>query len=408
MRKLHILYLLNQFPVLSELFVLNEITGLIDLGHNVYIISINRPHEKKVHNNVKSYSLMNKTTYLESMPYSYKQILKAAIAALFTDRTLLIKEKFQLLKLCYDNDMDGLGVKLFLSCLAIIKIIKDKGINHIHCHFAYKNVQWAYLIHQVLKIPYTFTTHANDIFVNRPYQNIQKWAVHAKKVITISEFNKKYMSREFNIPSDKIEVVTCSKYLDTLEPVQEYTRSPFRIISVSRLVEKKGYPYLIQACKILKDRGIAFSCTIHGEGEERPLLEKLIQENRLEYDIRLGVALTHDEVITFMKTGSVFVLPCIRTDNNDMDGLPNVLLESMVMEIPTISTNISGIPELIEDGVNGIIVPQKDPLALAEAIIKVRDNPNFTERIRKKGKERVLQAFDVNKNVRKLVEIFER
>ena len=299
-------------------------------------------------------------------------------------------------------------MKWFLSCLAIIKLIKEQAIDHIHCHFAYENAKLAYLIHQAIQTPYTFTTHANDIFVDRPYKDIKTWADHAKRVITISEFNKHYLDKEFHIPVEKIAIIPYSLYLDQLAPVPEYTLSPFRIISVSRFVEKKGYPYLIQACKILKDKGIEFSCTIHGEGDERQTLEKLIKENCLEQAVTLGPALTHDEVIAFMKTGSVFALPCIRARDNDMDGLPNVLLEAMAMEIPVISTDITGIPELITDGETGVLVPQEDSIRLAEAIIKVKTHPNFAERIRKNGRERVLQEFDVKKNVRKLTAIFER
>ena len=404
MGKLHLLYLLDQFPVISQVFVLNEITGFIDLGYNVHIISMNTPHEEKIHNTVKKYHLLNKTTYFPRI-----KIVEKGVTALLANNTLTMKEKIQLLNLCHDKYYIGkFAIKWFLSCLAIINIISDKKIDHVHCHFAYENVKLAYIIHQVIKIPYTFTAHANDIFVDYPYKDITKWAEGAKKVITISEFNKNYMHNKFKIPLEKIEIIPCSKYFDTLAPVEDYTLSPLRIISVSRLVEKKGYPYLIKACKILKDRGIKFCCILHGEGDERQILEKLIKENGLEKEVTLGTALTHDEVIEFMKTGSVFVLPCIRAQNNDMDGLPNVLLESMAMEIPTISTDITGIPELIKDGENGIIVAQGDPAGLAEAIIKVKENPHFADRIRKKGRERVLQEFDVHKNVRQLAEIFEQ
>ena len=105
---------------------------------------------------------------------------------------------------------------------------------------------------------------------------------------------------------------------------------------------------------------------------------------------------------------SLFMVDIAYYLDNDMDGLPNVLLESMALEIPTISTDVTGIPELIQDGENGIIVPQKDALALAEAIITIQENPDFAERIRKNGRKRVLQEFDAHQNVRKLAEIFEQ
>jgi glycosyltransferase involved in cell wall biosynthesis len=349
---------------------------------------------------------MNSTTYLEHATSSRKQLFSKGLSVLFAGNTLTMKEKLKLFKLCYTHDSQGVGVKWFLNCITAIKIIQEKNIHHIHCHFASKNVHLAYLIHQTTQIPYTFTAHAYEIFPQSD-KRTAIWAQNAKKVIAPSKFNKQYMHDNLQIPLKNIEVVTCSKYLDKLQSVREYSLFPFHIISVSRLVEKKGYPYLIEACSILKKRGIEFSCTIQGEGDQRKILTNLIREQDLEKEVALGEALTHEELLAFIRTGSVFVLPCIRAGDGDLDVIPNVLMESMAMGIPTISTEISGIPELIEDGVNGVLVPTNDSLALAEAIIKVRNNPDFAEAIRKKGREKVEQDFDVRKNIEKLAAIFQ-
>lgn len=410
MRNHNLLYLLQTFPLLSEVFVLNEITGFLDLGWNVQIVSLDHSYEKLMHDNVIRYRLLERTMYLENLADSSKRILVVkGMCALLMNRTLSLKNRLRLLHCCYDKSAGkGLTLIWFLSCLPIIKLIQEHHIEHIHCHFAYQNVRLAYILHQMLPISYTFTMHAYDIFVEHPYRDLSNWAACAKKVITISEFNRQYLHTMFDLPLQNIEIVPCSKYFDPLTPVQNYTVAPLRIVSVSRLVEKKGYPYLIKACQILKDRGIVFSCTIHGEGPERETLENLIVTHGLQQDIHLGGALVHHDVIEFIKTGSVFVLPCIRARNNDMDGLPNVLLEAMALEIPTISTDISGIPELIEHGENGVIVPPENPLALAEAILTIHSHPDLAEKIRKNGRKRVLQEFDVQRNVGKLAALFER
>ena len=409
-----ILYLLNVFPKLSETFILNEITGLIDLGHDIKIIALHNLKEEKVHDKVKEYNLINKTKYLEfysdweekTNKYSKLKVFELGSWALFNSSRLSKEERFKLLDLLYESEPNNeVAFRKFLDCLDIIKIIKEKKIKHIHCHFADENVAIAYIINKVIGIPYTFTTHAYDIFIS-PDKDIKKWADNAKKVITISEYNKKYMYEKLRIPLEKIEIVTYSKYLNKLKPIKEYRNDPFRLISISRLIEKKGYPYLIKACKILKDKGISFSCDIQGEGKQKEELKELIKKNNLENDIKLGGVFTHEEVLEFMETGSVFVLPCIQAKNGDMDGIPNVLMESMAKEIPTISTKLVGIPELIENNVNGILVPQKNPETLAEAIIKIKNDNEFADRIRKKGRERVMEKFNVEKNVRKLLEVF--
>ena len=327
---------------------------------------------------------------------------------MFDDRLIKKEEKLKLLDLCYDKkEGREIALRRFLDILELISIVKERKIEHIHCHFAQENVEMAYLLKQIMGLPYTFTTHAFDIFVN-PDKKVEKWADNAKKVISVSKFNKDYMHEKLRIPLEKMEIVTYSKYVDKLKPVEKYIFSPFKIISVSRLAEKKGYPYLIEACKILKNKGIDFSCEIQGEGHLKEELRNLIKKNNLEEEIRLGRALTHEEVLDFIRSGSIFVLPCIVAKNNDMDGIPNVLMESMALEIPTISTHVTGISELIEDGVNGILVKQKNAEELAEAIMEIKNNRELAERIRKKGREKVMEKFNVEKNVHKLAEVFAR
>jgi len=402
-----ILYILNVFPTISETFIVNEITGLIDLGHEIEIISLNRPKQGIIHKRIKDYDLIRRTTYLkfDSNKYSRLEIFEKATHELFENGRLTTEQKNKLLDLCYQKKQGKeIALRRFLDCLNLIKIIKEKNIEHIHCHFAKENVLMAYAISRMIGIPYTFTTHAYDIFIN-PNKSLKIWAQHAKKVITISEFNKRYMNEQLGI-NLKIEIITYSKYLDKLKPVKEYSVCPFKIISVSRFVEKKGYPYLIEACKILKQRNIAFSCEIHGYGPEKKKLEQLIGKQGLHKDVSLKGELNHEEVIEFIKKGSVFVLPCIKASNNDMDGIPNVLMESMALEIPTIATDVTGIPELIDHETNGIMVPQNDSSALADAIVKIKNDPVFAESIRKKSREKVMEKFNVEKNVKKLVEVF--
>ena len=295
----------------------------------------------------------------------------------------------------------------FLNCWKIIKIIKNNKFDCIHSHFSFQHINLVCIINQITRIPYTFTAHAADIFID-PNRDIKKWATKAKKVITISKFNKEYMNKKLGIPRKKIDLITCGINLKKIKPIKKYKQNPFRIISISRLIEKKGYPYLIKACKILKERKIKFICEIKGDGPERMKLKKLIQNFGLKDDIKLDGALTHNKTLEFIKKGSVFVLPCIKAKNNDIDGIPTVLMEAMAMAIPVISTKITGIPELIDNKINGIIVPSKNSTALAEAIIKIKNNKKFTEKIRKKSREKIIEKFNIDKNINKLIENWKK
>lgn len=411
---MRLLYILNDFPKLSETFVMDELTSIIDLGNEVFIIALNDFTGIIMHDDVNKYSLARRTLYLGKKlglslcnKYLYrpngKEIFKIFLKELFSNRVLSCKEKSCMLDLYYDG---GILQDELLDILLAVSVAKMKMAEHIHCHFAYRNVNIAYTVNKILGIPYTFTVHAYDIFVN-PNKNLSKWAICAQKVITISHFNKNYMSENLNVPSQKIEIVNVGINLDKFLPIQEYPPPSFNIISLSRLIEKKGYVYLIKACGLLKDKKIEFNCRICGEGEEKLRLIQLIKERNLDQDIKIMGAVTRSELFDFINTGSIFVLPCIRSGDGNMDGMPVVLMESMAMEIPTISTDISGIPELIDNGVNGLIVPQKDPEALASAILKIKDDPYLANTIRKNGREKIIEKFDIKKNIKKLINIFK-
>lgn len=365
---MNILYILYQFPGLSETFIFNEIAGLMDLGHNVRIISLHKPLDcprEMVPDKVREYDMLSKTTYFGNNKVN-------------TD-----------------------------TCSAVVDIVKEEKIDHMHCHYAKDNVEIAYIVNDRTGISYTVTTHAWSIFI-KPSKNIRKWANRSKMFIAISEFNRKYLHRKLGVPLEKIEVITTGLYVDRIMPIEKYLVDPFRIVSLSRLVEKKGYPYLIKACKRLRKRGIKLLCEIRGFGPQQQVLENIISKNGLEEEVRLGGPVSHSEAIELMAKASVFVLPCVRARNSDMDGVPNVLMEAMALEVPVISTRISGIPELIENGVNGLVVRPRSSRALAKAILKVKDNRDLAEHIRRKSREKVLKKFNVKKNVALLIELFRQ
>src|SRR5262249_14764465 len=155
------------------------------------------------------------------------------------------------------------------------------GIEYLHCTFAEDNVKLAYILHQVLQMPYTFKMHAHDLF-SEPHEGLLRWAMSAHKVLTISEYNRRYLRTRLKIPRERIEVVSDGIDLARTQPVTRYQRSPFTILSVARLVEMKGLPYLIEACQQLKEKGIAARCVIYGEGPQAAALQQQIEACALQ------------------------------------------------------------------------------------------------------------------------------
>ncbi|MBM4079327.1 MAG: colanic acid biosynthesis glycosyltransferase WcaL, partial [Planctomycetes bacterium] len=168
------------------------------------------------------------------------------------------------------------------------------------------------------------------------------------------------------------------------------------------------FEFLVRACALLRDQGRKFRCQIVGEGEERGRLEALIADLRLQEAVELVGALPHDEVVKRLDAATVFVMPSVIASDGDRDGLPNVLLEALAMEVPSVASNVSAIPELIRDGETGLLVPPRDERMLAARIGELLDSPALRQKLAANGRREVEQRFDVDRNAGELVRLFTR
>ena len=179
-----------------------------------------------------------------------------------------------------------------------------------------------------------------------------------------------------------------------------------QILSVGRLVEKKGFQYLIKALNVLANRGLSFKCDIIGDGPLFGKINKQIKQYNLQGKVNLSGAVDSEKVKEYLSKADLFVLPCIKTSNGDMDGIPVALMEAMAFEVPVISTNISGIPELIINGYNGVIVEEKNHVELADAIQSLLLNKDLREKYGKNGRIHIINEFDLYANVNRLISLF--
>ncbi|MBU0581284.1 MAG: glycosyltransferase family 4 protein, partial [Candidatus Margulisbacteria bacterium] len=363
-KRMKILYIINQFPKLSETFILNEILQLRKFNHNVIIAALSDPGEPKVH---EDYQVIFQDTH-------------------FLKNGLKLLTKF--------DD------KSYAQCVQeIVKIINNEKIDHIHCHFAKKNVELAYIINKMLKIPYTFTTHAYDIFYDID-KDIEKWANSAKKVITISNYNKDYMIKNFKINPNNIEVIHCGIELDKFRQIEVKKEDQFTILNVGRLNPIKGQKYLIEACRILKDKRIDFQCWIIGGGKERENLEKQIAHLDLGNNINLLGPKKNEELIEYYNKADVFVLPSI----SESMGVVN--MEALACGTPVIASDVRGVPELIKDNYNGILIEPENPEEIAKGIMKLKNDPNLLDKFKNNSRGIVNEEFNIKKNVMKILEVF--
>ena len=216
----------------------------------------------------------------------------------------------------------------------------------------------------------------------------------ARFVVTVSEFNMNYLQEVFGVPQEKIVLIHNGIDLSRFAPNGLPGIARFKLVCVARLVEKKGLPVLIEACQMLKDRGFSFQCDIIGKGRMRSPLTSMIKEMGLESQVRLLGPKTQMEVRERYHAAHACVLPCIVGSDGNREGLPVSIVEALACGLPVVSTPVTGIPEVIRDGYNGLLVPMGEPLALADAIQSLIDDPALYRRLRGNARASVARDFD--------------
>lgn len=389
---MNILYYLEEFPKISETFILNEIYALEQAGHTVAVFALSQADNPSLHPEFDS--LEAPITYPGKLTHDD---LFELVSANTVDLATIMRQ------LAFNPSVHGAAtLARTKQCVDFIMQL-EFDIDVIHTHFATREKAACQNVASYLDIPFTLTTHAFDI-----YREADSWTEQfleeTDRTVTISEYNRNYMHQEFgiNTPIDVVHAgIRPEKFTATT------ANAPNRILTVARHTEKKG----------LRDALEAFAIAVR----ELPELEyHLIGSGRLSESLaNQANALDIEEQVSFIHNVSderltkeydrarCFLLPCVVTASGERDGIPVALMEAMAMEAPPISTPVSGIPELIDHEQNGLLVKPRNPEAIAQAIVRLMQNDSMWNELRQHGRSKVVEEFNVANEVDKLVQTFE-
>jgi colanic acid/amylovoran biosynthesis glycosyltransferase len=382
-------YLFERFPSFTQTFCAREIAELYRQGVRPPVFSIRRPKDDRPLG-----------IPLKNIPIFY---LPDTNSLEFKLKTKLISP--QLTK-AWSGSGDLRDKSRFREAVYLGSKLRKAGVAHLHVHFAGLASRTAWWIKRLFGIPYSFTGHANDIFCPKPDQRttLKDLIDAASFVVTVSDYSAGRLRRDF--PNAKIFRVYNGLDLSLFRRATPKT-DPLKMISVGRLIEKKGFPYLIEACAQLRTHETPFTCEIVGDGPDREQLEQLIRSLNLKGQVRLLGPKTQPEIIELLAQSSLFVFPAIHDRSGDTDNLPTVLIEAMASGLPIVATNIAGIPEIVRPEVNGLLIPEKNSSELGIAIQKLQTHPEQLQEYGAKSVSLAEKHFSLSNTVAQLAQIFD-
>lgn len=342
-----IAYVVNVFPKLSETFIAGELAELRRRGIEVLILSLRLPTEDLRHDIVT----------------------RAGLAA----RTLYQAAEFR-------------------------GALRDFRPQLLHAHFATEPTAAARDLAAEMKVPFTFTAHGYDIH-RRPPADFAERAATAAAVVTVSEANVRHIVRTFGVPADHIRVIPCGVDVERFCPSGPRAQPP-HIVCVARLVPVKNHRLLLETCADLRSRGAEFRCVLVGDGSCREELVALRGRLALEGVLEFAGAAEQAEVLAWWQRASVAVL------TSEREGMPVCLMEAAACGVPAVSTAVGGVPELIEDGVTGLLASAGDSRALASALERLLREPEWAAHLGVQARRRAEERFSIARQVDRLVELW--
>ncbi len=387
-------YIVSRFPHLPETFILREMVELERLEWSISLYPLITQDQPVVHQDALSWNQNAKKA-----AFSSPSVWIANLNTLFRSPGAYLRTWFRMV---YFNIKSFpfffRALIIFPKAVWMACQMQAEGIEHIHAHYATHPALAAWIIHQLTGIQYSITVHAHDIFVNRTMlaQKMQD----ASLIVAISEFNREFISREVgDWVRAKTKVVHCGItpewYQPRKQPVHRDDQSSFRLVTIGSLQPYKGQEVLIRACKRLMNQGILLQCDIIGEGILKESLHKVIRGCGLEEHVTLVGALTQEEIAQRLPEYDCYVQPSIITPSGKMEGIPLALMEAMACNLPVVASDISGIPELVQPGITGYLVPAGDDLALADQLVEIFADCESTRYIAQRGRAKVQQEFNI-------------
>jgi colanic acid/amylovoran biosynthesis glycosyltransferase len=394
-----IAFIVTSFPEISETFILNQIKGLIEAGHDIKIFASQHSRQNRKHALVDVFSMMDKTVFFDIPASPAIRLIKGFTLAILN----LYKAPKKVLKAL--NFVKHRTIKTVYYLVPFI----GEDFDVFLCHYGHNGLIGGVLKELGMKVKLVTVFHANDVseFVNKKGRKVYEGLFNTGDLfLPVSRYWKDELIK-MGCPGDRTVVHHMGVDTNIFQYCERRSSRTVKMLSVSRLAEKKGHRFSIEALKKIYDKGYDIQYTIIGYGPELDSLKNMVKNIGLEKIVYFKGSITQEEILKFYREADIFVLPSITSSSGDKEGIPVALMEAMATGLPVLSTLHSGIPEIVEDGIFGFLIPEKDAEALAEKIKLLSIDPELRVTMGVKGRERVENDYNINKLNIKLIEMLE-
>jgi glycosyltransferase involved in cell wall biosynthesis len=388
-------YVLKRYPRYSETFIVNEILAHEAAGLKLAIFSLYPPNDHQFQNVISS--VRAPVHYLSAVGARFSDFWRA-----LENAAEVVPNFWAALEAARDEEP-----RVIYQAALLAREVCLKGISHLHAHFGNVAASVARLAALFSGVSYSFTAHAKDIF----HETVQPDDLRCKlrqasAVFTVSDYNVEYLRCNFSPEAAQVQRIYNGLHLDCF-PFEAPQDRPPRIVAVGRLVEKKGFSFLIDACAMMAGRVSPLQCQLIGTGELESELRQQTERLGLQRTIEFLGPCPQNGLGKLVQGASAIAVPCVLGADGNRDGLPTVLLEAMALGTPCVSTDVTGIPEVIRDGETGLIVPQRHPAALASALEKLLANPRLRVALATRARRLIEERFDIHRNAARMREIWQ-
>lgn len=394
---LHVGYLLKQYPRLSETFILNEILGLEATGVEVSVFSLRHATEGRFHPGVSQ--VQGRVHYASEIG---KSALLDAVRALPDLAVERLPEVLSFL----DRLPAERRPRLLFQAIDVATTARAVGVDHLHAHFLTVAAHTAHLVNLLTGLPYSVTAHAKDIYRNGIDWDVAgRVAAGAAAVVTVCDANLRYLAHRLDgLDVDLVRVYNGLGPQEPPAPLDD--RQADLVVGVGRLVEKKGFDLLLDAVAALAPDRPDLRCVLVGDGDQRADLEARTEALGLTDRVTFTGPVGQDRVAEWLRRAEVLVAPCRVGRDGNQDALPTVLLEALGAGLPVVSTPVAGIPEIVTDGVEGLLVAPDDPAALTAAVARLLDQPDTRAAMAAAGPLTLARRFDRTSTIPQLIDVF--